>query len=221
MFFHILLILLTLYSFVIHASAGEMSPLEIALIELAWVPLLATSKCRDKLYIWFAGYSAYYLPRLIELHPGLFTMLVRPEVAFYNWMLRLVGAEIALLGGWPVVLGPIRARLVVGCTSLRQAPLLLAVAAFAGARALLAALALSILVIPLNGARLLLIVAAAKYLGDLSHVIISPVYTVVSTTLLLYLLDLASPGVIKKLEDGMDCFLSELVRGLRGAFLLG
>lgn len=99
----VILIVLTIHALTIHTMAGELNPLEIVIIEILWLPLLLYSREmndeeRKGLFVLFASYSGYFLPRLLELLPhDLLLMFFLLDVVFNNWIFSHLGLNFRMI----------------------------------------------------------------------------------------------------------------------------
>ncbi|UXD21947.1 hypothetical protein IPA_00065 [Ignicoccus pacificus DSM 13166] len=217
--FSSILIVLTAHALTIHTMAGELSPLEIIAIEVTWIPILVLTNenCRRALWVLFAAFSGYFLPRLLELLPwSILHILFVPDILFNNFFFNLLGLNAKMVtwrGGVGIVMKGVGAvGYLVGCSSLREIPMLVAMALAVPTewrKRVLASLIASVLVFPTNALRIAVILWAAKaFKWDLltSHILLSPILTLVLVTALMTLQDvILDKKLFIYLEKGMRC----------------
>ncbi|ABU81622.1 hypothetical protein Igni_0439 [Ignicoccus hospitalis KIN4/I] len=210
----IALLLLTAHALWVHASAGEVEPLEVVALEALWAPVLLRAPCDKRaLLVVFAGFSGYFLPRLIPYDA--FLKLAITDVIFNNYVLRPLGVEMKVTNGEIVIFYDQRPYAVyaVGCSSLRSGAFLalmpLAARGSLGRRLLAAALGY-LLSYPFNALRVAAIVVAGEALGAdpfLAHLLVSPLASVLIATLIMVVQELVLPGYLEEVSEGVECLL--------------
>jgi exosortase/archaeosortase family protein len=210
----VLLLLLTVHALLVHAEAGELSPWEVVVLEVLWVPILLKAPCdRRALLVVFAGYSGYFLPRLIP--PQLFVDLVRPDILFNNVVLAPLGVKLVEFKDKVVILfnGRPYAFYAVGCSTLRSGPFLaLMPLAARGSwkRRLLAAVTGYALSFPFNALRVasIILVGEVFHLGPYAaHIVASPIMSLIVATIIMVVQELILPGYLDQIADGVDCLI--------------
>jgi len=210
----LLLMALTVHALAVHASAGEVDPWEVVLLELLWVPVLLKAPCdRRALLVVFAGYSGYFLPRLIP--PDLFVALAGADIIFNNAVLQPLGIRLEAVNGQIVIFlrGEPYAYYAVGCSTLRSGPFLaLMPLAARGSwrRRLLAAILGYALSFPFNALRIASIVLLDELVGLgpwAAHLLASPLMSLVVATIIMIVQELVLPGYLDQMADGVECLI--------------
>jgi len=210
----VLLMILTLHALLVHAEAGELSPWEVVALEVLWVPILLKPPCdRRALLVVFAGYSGYFLPRLIP--PRAFVSLALPDMLFNNAVLSFLGIKLMKVKDSLVIFFHEKpyAFYSVGCSTLRSGPFLaLMPLAARGSwrRRLLAALLGYALSFPFNALRVasIILVGEALHLGPYAaHLIASPIMSLIVATIIMVLQELVLPGYLDQVADGVECLI--------------
>ena len=214
------LTLLTIHALAIHTAAGELHPLEVVVIEIAWIPLLFSKiPCKRSLILLFAAYSGYFLPRLLELLPSkYFNVLIMPDYIFNNLFFNMLNipAKMVVSGEFIGIemKGVGVVGYLVGCSSLRGIPMLIALAITIPARwdrKVIASLIPSLLMFPTNAFRISLILLFSSVFHidvNLSHILLSPTLTLILVYSLLWLQDRIFKGkLFNMLEESMDCII--------------
>ncbi|ALU12832.1 hypothetical protein EYM_07915 [Ignicoccus islandicus DSM 13165] len=218
------LLAITTHALIIHTLGGELEYWEVILIELLWIPILlsSNSKCKRGLLVLFMAFSGYFLPRLLNLVPWSYLEpLFKPDIFFNDAIFQIIGikAKMVFTNYGPFIrvenIGLV--GYLVGCSSLRAIPMLLAMLVpltTSISRKLLAAITSILLVYPLNALRVALIIKASEIFSlDLmtSHILLSPLLSIITISLIMWIEDIIVKGeLINEIENGFDCLLSFL-----------
>jgi exosortase/archaeosortase family protein len=225
------LIVLTAHALSIHTMASELSPAEIILIELAWVPilLLSSQNCRRALIVVFLTYSGYFLPRLLELLPwSILKLFFLPDYHFNNLLFETLNINARMLmfpgGAYIIAEGTGPVGYLIGCSSLREIPMLLALVIAVPTsvkKKLLASAIVPLLVFPTNALRIALILVAAKeFRWDVgfSHIVLSPILTLIFVSVIMMIQDIiVDRRLLEYIEKAFLCLLQPLVPRLHQA----
>ena len=224
---------LSTHALYVHTMAGELKPSEIVLIEVLWVPILLLSKDLDKrqrraLVVLFASFSGYFLPRLLELLPwNVLEPLFVPDALFSNAFFKFLGVPVEIVvspqypqafvkaEGLPIV------AYLVGCSTLRSTPMLVALALSVPVpwkRRVAAAIIATALSYPMNALRVLSIVEFTRTFNvglQASHILLSPVLTLTLVYLIMIIQDKVLEGkMIEYIEEGLYVLLDYVTKPL-------
>ncbi len=221
------LLIVTAHALLIHSMAGELNFTEIILIEVLWIPILYYSRgtdCWRPVLVLFAAFSGYFLPRLLELLPwSILKFLFIPDLLFNNFFFELLHLNAKMVLGKNtagIITKDIGAvAYLVGCSTLRSIPMLVATAIAIPVewrKRLLASVVGAALSFPANALRvaLILIVARQFHLSMLdAHILMSPILTIVLLSIVLYIQHLIlDKKMFDYIENGFDCLIDYLTR---------
>ncbi len=208
------LLLLTLHALWVHTEAGELSPWEVIALEALWAPILLKADCDKRaLAVVFAGFSGYFLPRLIP--PELFVRLAYLDVVFNNVLLGPLGIKFEVVNNAIAMLvhGKLYAFYAVGCSTLRSGPFLALMPLVARGelkKRIAAAVIGYMLSYPLNALRLAAIVMAGEAFRlppAEAHVLVSPIASIAVALIVMYLQEMILPGYLEEVAEGVECLL--------------
>ena len=188
---------------------NELTPFEVLIGEISWVPILLL----DKRYLFlFALYSAFYLPHLIPYYlKPLNDVIVSFEARIYDPLLNLLGIDI-LKNGLVIFHSRVAGEMAFECTTVRFGALFLVLPFLAKdpwIRKVAGAIVGYFLSIMFNVIRIASIVYLGFYLGnmDLAHSVLSPLLSFLAALVILEVLYKVTPEAGRELDELIDDML--------------